>query len=129
MGDPLDHAGPGLDVEASGGPDGDAADMGSGLFPGRDIGPDEIPGLEAEMSLLAGQGPLGNPEASSRVRWVDPRPVALMARTGLFQPATRSTRPTQAASSECPLGIPNRIRFRREVRSLSIPETSPTGCR
>ena len=69
MGDSLHHSGPGLDVEMSGGPNGDPPDMGSGVFPRRDDCPDEIPGPHPKGAFLRVRTPLGKPNASRRVRW------------------------------------------------------------
>ncbi len=77
MGKSLDDSRYGPDVEASGGPDGHASEMGSGLFAFRHNGPDQISCRKPEMDFLSGQissresegieaGPLiGTPSRSS----------------------------------------------------------------
>ena len=62
VGDPLYHAGSCPDVEAPGGADSHATDMGSGLFPGGHRGTDQIAGGEAKMGFLSGQRPSRKPE-------------------------------------------------------------------
>ena len=57
VGDSLHHAGSRPDVEASGGADGHAADMGSGLFPRGNSGLDPVSGLKAEVGFRPGQNP------------------------------------------------------------------------
>ena len=51
-----------LDVEDASRPDGDAADMGSGLFPRGNRGPYHIPGLESKVSFPPGEISPGEPE-------------------------------------------------------------------
>lgn len=55
VGDALDRAIPGLDVEAAGDADRDAPGMDPGLDAGGDFGPDHVSGPEAEGGLRPGQ--------------------------------------------------------------------------
>ena len=70
MRDPLNDSESGLDVEASGGPDGPAPDMRSGFLASCDHRLDQISGLKSEVSLLPGQISPGESES------VEPGPLA-----------------------------------------------------
>ena len=55
VGDALDCAVGGLDVEGAGGADGDATEMTSCLFAGRNSGGDDVAGAEAEVAFGRGE--------------------------------------------------------------------------
>ena len=74
MGDPLNDSGSGLDVEASGRPDGHPSDMGSGLLPGGDKGPDPVTGGKTGMPFRPGQKSPGEAKGIETGPLVGPPP-------------------------------------------------------
>lgn len=74
VGDPLNDSGSGPDVEASGRPDGHPSDMGSGLLPGGDKGPDPVTGGKTGMPFRPGQKSPGEAKGIETGPLVGPPP-------------------------------------------------------